>query len=301
LEVLKNRENRVFGVYNPFYISTMNTDYDRVEKAINYLRKNSKSQPRLDDVAAHVGLSPYHFQKMFTKWAGVSPKKFLQFISVEYSKQLLKKNRTLFDVTHQTGLSGTGRLHDLFVNIEAMTPGEFKNGGAGLTIHYSFGETPYGKVLIASTEKGVCHTSFIEDDELPETILAQHFSKAELMRDRKEMHDKVLQLFQENLQEKKSIQLHLKGTPFQLKVWKALLEIPAGEVKTYGNLAENIGHPKAYRAAGTAVGQNSVAFIIPCHRVIASTGMIGNYRWGSDRKTAMFGREAAQNKNARLQ
>jgi AraC family transcriptional regulator of adaptative response/methylated-DNA-[protein]-cysteine methyltransferase len=279
----------------------MNTDYDRIEKAIRFLRENFKSQPRLDEVAAHVGLSSYHFQKMFTKWAGVSPKKFLQFISVEYSKQLLKKNKTLSVVSHQAGLSGTGRLHDLFVNIEAMTPGEFKNGGAGLTIHYSFGKTPYGKVLIASTEKGVCHTSFIMDNEQPETILAQDFPKAELIQSENAMHNKVVQLFQANFQENESIQLHLKGTPFQLKVWKALLEIPAGEVKTYGNLAEDIGHPKAYRAVGSAVGQNSVAFIIPCHRVIASTGVIGNYRWGSERKIAMFGREVAQNKNARLQ
>lgn len=279
----------------------MNTDYDRIEKAIRFLRENFKSQPRLDEVAAHIGLSSYHFQKMFTKWAGVSPKKFLQFISVEYSKQLLKKKKTLSDVSHQAGLSGTGRLHDLFVNIEAMTPGEYKNGAAGLTIHYSFGKTPYGKVLIASTEKGVCHTSFIMDNEQHETILAQDFPRAVLIQSGNAMHDKVMQLFQANLQEKESLQLHLKGTPFQLKVWKALLEIPAGEVKTYGYLAKDIGHPKAYRAVGSAVGQNSVAFIIPCHRVIASTGVIGNYRWGSDRKIAIFGREVAQNKNARLQ
>ena len=295
----KYRKNRVFSVAKPFYISTMNADYDRIEKAIHYLRENFKSQPRLDEVAAHVGLSSSHFQKMFTKWAGVSPKKFLQYISVEYAKGLLKKDRTLFDVSYEAGLSGTGRLHDLFVNIEAMTPGEYKNGGAGLTIRYSFGETPYGKILIASTGKGVCHTSFIECD-VPEAILAQHFPKAELVRYRNEMHDKVVQFFQSNLQEKNSIQLHLKGTPFQLKVWKALLEIPAGDTQTYGNLAEDIGHPNAYRAVGTAVGQNSIAFIIPCHRVIASTGVIGNYRWGSDRKAAMIGREAAQNKNARL-
>lgn len=271
----------------------MNTDYDRIEKAIRFLRENFKKQPRLDDVAAHIGLSSYHFQKMFTKWAGVSPKKFLQFISVEYSKQLLKKKKTLSDVSHQAGLSGTGRLHDLFVNIEAMTPGEYKNGAAGLTIHYSFGKTPYGTVLIASTEKGVCHTSFIVDNEQPEAILAQDFPKSVLIQRGNAMHNKVVQLFQANLQEKKSIQLHLKGTSFQLKVWKALLEIPPGEVKTYGNLAEDIGHPKAYRAVGSAVGQNSAAFIIPCHRVIASTGVIGNYRWGSDRKAAMIGRELA--------
>ena len=279
----------------------MKIDYDRIEKAITFLHNNFKSQPRLDEVAAHVGLSSYHFQKMFTKWAGVSPKKFLQFISVEYSKQLLRKSKTLSEVSDQAGLSGTGRLHDLFVSIEAMTPGEFKNGGAGLTIYYSFGKTPYGKVLIASTEKGVCHTSFIMDNEQPETILAQDFPNAVLIQSGNAMHDKVVQLFQANLQEKESIQLHLKGTPFQLKVWKALLEIPAGEAKTYGNLAKGIGHPKAYRAVGSAVGQNSVAFIIPCHRVIASTGVIGNYRWGSERKIAMFGREIAQNKNARLQ
>lgn len=271
----------------------MNTDYDRIEKAITYLRENFKNQPRLEDVAAHVGLSSFHFQKMFTKWAGVSPKKFLQFISVEYAKQLLKKNKTLFDVSDQAGLSGTGRLHDLFVNIEAMTPGEYKNGGVGLTVHYSLGKTPYGDVLIASTEKGVCHTSFIMDNERPEEILAQDLPKAKLIYSRNKMHDNVIQLFQANLQENESIQLHLKGTPFQLKVWKALLEIPTGEAKTYGKLAEDIGHPKAYRAVGTAIGQNPIAYIIPCHRVIAATGVIGNYRWGSTRKAAMIGRELA--------
>ncbi|WP_069131140.1 methylated-DNA--[protein]-cysteine S-methyltransferase [Rhodohalobacter halophilus] len=278
----------------------MHTDYDRIEKAIRFLRENFKSQPRLDEVAAHVGLSSYHFQKMFTKWAGVSPKKFLQFISLEYAKQLLKKDRTLFDVSDQAGLSGTGRLHDLFVNIEAMTPGEYKNGGNGLTIHYSLGETPYGNVLIASTVKGVCHVSFINDRERSEAILSEQFPKAKLVQSGNEMHKNVLGLFHENSQEKHSIQLYLRGTPFQLKVWKALLEIPAGEAKTYGNLAENIGKPKAYRAVGSAVGKNPIAFIIPCHRVIASTGVIGNYRWGSDRKIAMFGREVAQNKKTRL-
>src|SRR6266536_2153824 len=238
------------------------TDYQRIEKAIHYIKENFQQQPELDDVAKSVYLSPYHFQRVFKEWAGVSPKKFLQYISVEHAKNLLKQNLSVSDATFETGLSSPGRLHDLFISIEGMTPGEYKNGGENLEINYSYAETPFGDIIIASTQKGICHIAFMQDD----TDELNNLSK---------------------------IKLHLKATPFQLKVWQALLNIPLGGVSTYSNLAKNIQLPNGSRAVGTACGSNPVAYLIPCHRVIKSTGLIGEYHWGSTRKTAILGWEAA--------
>lgn len=280
------------------YIIPMKPDYYRIEKAIRYIRENFKHQPKLDDVAAFVNLSPYHFQRMFTDWAGVSPKKFLQFISVEFAKTLLEKNNTLFEASVQTGLSGTGRLHDLFVTIEAMTPGEYKNGGENLEIRYSCGETPYGNILVASTGKGICHISFKDGIIGNEDLLKHQFPNASFGMKTEASHRQVLSVFRNGFTGSENLKLHLKGTPFQLKVWKALLEIPAGEVTSYGTTAEKIQHNQSSRAVGSAVGKNQIAYIIPCHRVITSTGVIGNYRWGSARKTAMIGREAAHTCNS---
>jgi AraC family transcriptional regulator, regulatory protein of adaptative response / methylated-DNA-[protein]-cysteine methyltransferase len=272
----------------------MMTDFDRITKAIHFIKDNFKQQPELDEVAAHIHLSLFHFQRLFKNWAGVSPKKFLQYISIEYSKQLLDKKLSLADVSFETGLSGTSRLHDLFINIEGMTPGEYKNAGEHLTINYSHAETPFGDVLIASTAKGICHLSFINNTTEGIQGLQQSFQLASFVQKTDMLQQNALKIFSYDWSDLQQIKLHLKGTEFQLKVWQALLQIPSGHADTYGGVAGKINLPKASRAVGTAIGSNPVAFLIPCHRVIRSTGVTGEYRWHSDRKTALLGWEAAQ-------
>lgn len=270
------------------------TDYERIEKAIVYLRENFKAQPSLDEVAKEVYLSPFHFQRLFKDWAGVSPKKFLQFLSVEYAKDLLKQNHSISDASFETGLSGTSRLHDLFISIEGMTPGEFKNGGKDLHINFSFAETPFGDVIIASTEKGICYLSFVKEENEGFESLQTFFPNAQFIRKTDLVQQDALHFFKGDWSDLKKIKLHLKATPFQLKVWQSLLQIPFGSVSTYGTIASNIQNEKASRAVGTAIGSNPVAFLIPCHRVIRTTGVIGDYHWGSNRKTAILSWEAAK-------
>ncbi len=274
--------------------------FDRIAHAIHFIGRNFRAQPSLDEVAAHVHLSPYHFQRLFTDWAGVSPKKFLQYISIEHAKSILREPQsTLFDAAHETGLSGTGRLHDLFVNIEGMTPGEYKNGGADLSILFSFGDSPFGKIGIASTARGICFMAFAESEIEAMSDLCSHFPNATIVKGSSALHDLALGVFSNNNGARRempteTLSLHLKGTPFQLKVWEALLKIPMGRLSTYGALANEIETPKASRAVGTAIGKNPIAYLIPCHRVIQSGGLLGGYRWGTTRKTAMIGWEAAQ-------
>lgn len=269
-------------------------DYQRIAAAIEFIRANSKEQPSLNAIAAHIHLSPFHFQRLFKEWAGVSPKKFLQYISAEHARELLLKNKTLSDVSFEAGLSGTSRLHDLFVAVEAMTPGEFKNGGENLEISYIFSATAFGDVIIAATQKGICKIDFIEDRETAVEKLSGYWPNAILKEKTNEHHQSVLQFFQQDWTNLSRIKLHLKGSPFQLKVWEALLKIPSGELSTYGSIAHAINKPKAFRAVGTAIGDNPVAYLIPCHRVIKSTGIIGEYHWGSARKTSIIGWEQSQ-------
>lgn len=270
-------------------------DYQRIAKAIEYIQSNFKLQPNLDEVAEKVNLSPAHFQKIFTDWAGTSPKKFLQFISLEHAKSLLKEEKAnLFDAALETGLSSTSRLHDLFVNIEGMSPAEYKNGGKNLNINYSFSESPFGEIMTASTGKGVCYMAFAENKENALRDLVNKFPNASFFEKQDEFQQNALSIFTKDWSELGAIKLHLKGTDFQLKVWESLLTIPMGKLSTYGNLAREIGSPKASRAVGTAIGSNPVAFLIPCHRVIQSTGKIGGYMWGSDRKQMMIGWESSK-------
>lgn len=274
---------------------TDHLNYQRIAKAIAYLKTHFKLQPSLEDVAAHVNLSPFHFQKLFTEWAGVSPKKFVQYLSVNYAKSLLKKqNANLFDIAFETGLSGTSRLHDLFVNIEGMTPGEYKNGGQNLSINYSFHLSFFGEILIASTVKGICYIAFSENQETALNLLFEYFPKAFFINKFDDHQQKALNIFNGNWQQTHEIKLHLKGTDFQLKVWEALLKIPFGNLSTYGAVSAEISSPKAARAVGTAIGKNPVAFIIPCHRVIQGNGTMGGYMWGLERKTAILGWEAVK-------
>lgn len=270
-------------------------DFERIAKAIQYIKANFKEQPSLDKVAEEVHMSPYHFQRMFTDWAGVSPKKFLQYISVEHAKQLLKAGEsTLFDAAFETGLSGTGRLHDLFIKIEGMTPGEYKNGGENLVINYSYFESPFGNMMVASTPKGICYMTFADNLQEAFVKLQQHFPNARFTRMADLIQQNAMKIFTDDWDRLNEVKLHLKGTDFQLKVWETLLKIPAGRLSTYGNIAARISQPAASRAVGTAIGGNPVAYLIPCHRVIRSTGMIGGYMWGPVRKTAMIGWEAAK-------
>jgi AraC family transcriptional regulator of adaptative response/methylated-DNA-[protein]-cysteine methyltransferase len=271
------------------------TDYERIAAAIDYIRNNFKAQPNLDEVAAAMHLSPFHFQRLFTEWAGVSPKKFLQYISIAHARTLLKdKGATLFETAFETGLSGTGRLHDLFVNIEGMTPGEYKNRGAALTINYSYAETPFGNMLIASTTKGICYMAFADDEALALAELQHIFPNAQYRQMTDILQQSALQIFSHDWNNHDKIKLHLKGTDFQLKVWEALLKIPTGKLASYGKIAAHLQAPSASRAVGTAVGDNPIAFLIPCHRVIQSGGALGQYHWGSTRKAAMIGWEAAK-------
>ncbi|MFN8436261.1 MAG: methylated-DNA--[protein]-cysteine S-methyltransferase [Cytophagales bacterium] len=275
--------------------STEEINYQKITKAIEFLTTHFKSQPSLEQIAEHVHLSPFHFQRLFTNWAGTSPKKFLQYISVEHAKQLLLTHKSsVIQTAYDTGFSGSSRLHDLFVNIEGMTPAEYKNGGKNLRINYSFSSTPFGKIMVASTPKGICSMVFVTEELLALENLKENFPHASFHPTVDALHNQALQIFKLDWNHLPQIKLHLKGTDFQLKIWETLLKIPMGQLSTYGEIAENIGHKKAARAVGTAIGSNPVAFLIPCHRVIQASGKLGGYMWGNTRKTAIIGWENAK-------
>lgn len=270
-------------------------NYGRIAEAIAYIGNHFKEQPSLDEIAEKIHLSPSHFQRLFTEWAGTSPKKFLQYISVSHAKKLLSGEQplSLFDTTFETGLSATSRLHDLFISIEGMTPAEYRDGGTDLNINYAFYPSPFGKILVASTAKGICHMVFEENETIATANLQLQFPNAQLQNAPDTLQTAALKIFSDS-NNPEQIKLHLKGSNFQLKVWESLLKIPMGALTTYGYIAEAIGHKGASRAVGTAVGSNPVAYLIPCHRVIRSSGIIGDYMWGSTRKKAIIGWESAQ-------
>jgi AraC family transcriptional regulator of adaptative response/methylated-DNA-[protein]-cysteine methyltransferase len=272
------------------------TDYARIEQAIRFLDRERASAPSLAEVAAHVGLSESHFQRMFTRWAGISPKRFVQYRTAEVVKRLLRERRPVLEATYAVGLSGPSRLYDLVVNAEAVTPGELQRGGLGVRVQYGFHPTPFGDCLIALTSRGICHLAFVEPVTREEALarLAHDWPVAELQPDQAATRAAAAQAFPPpGSSAMPSLALHVKGTNFQLKVWKALLEIPVGEVTTYGAIATQIGDAKASRAVGTAVGANPVSYLIPCHRVIRASGEMGGYAWGVERKKVMLRREAA--------
>jgi AraC family transcriptional regulator of adaptative response/methylated-DNA-[protein]-cysteine methyltransferase len=271
-------------------------DYDRIAAAIHFLKENFKEQPRLEDVAARVHLSPFHFQRMFREWSGVTPKQFLQYLSMEHARHLLRTAETsLFDAAYELGLSGTGRLHDLFIKIEGMTPGDFKAGGRHLAINYHFADSPFGRVLIATTSKGICYMAFADEHEHTALeALHARFPNATYTAYHDAAQKAALRIFDADWSRPEEVKLHLKGTPFQLRVWETLLKVPMGALSTYAQLAAGINNAKASRAVGSAVAGNPVAFLIPCHRVIRSGGDTGQYHWGSERKQLMIGWEAAK-------
>lgn len=274
-------------------------DFARITEAIEYIRQDFKRQPHLDDIAKKVGLSPAHFQRMFTNWAGVSPKKFLQYTTIGYAKKMLKESHSsLLDTAYEAGLSGTGRLHDLFIQIEGMTPGEYKNGGEKLSINYSFAKTLFGELIVASTSKGICYMAFANDSNNHQNDfdhLRAIFPNASYQHQSDTFQRKALSFFSGDWSNLEKIKCHLKGSDFQLKVWETLLKIPMGKLTTYGEIANRIDKPKATRAVGTAIGSNPVSILIPCHRVIRSSGEMGGYHWGIHRKIALLGWEASRN------
>jgi AraC family transcriptional regulator of adaptative response/methylated-DNA-[protein]-cysteine methyltransferase len=282
--------------------------YRLIEQAIRYIEANVQRQPELEEIASAVGLSEYHFQRIFTRWAGISPKRFLQFLTRERAKELLDTSENLLDATHQIGLSSLGRLHDLFVNTEAVTPGEYKTRGAGLTIRYGIHPTPFGKCLIAATERGICRLAFVDGSEGGAIDrLVEGWKQADMIEDYKSTAPLVTRIFSDPKPDSPAssrfdppLNLHLRGTNFQIKVWEALLSIPAGSVTTYERIAAQIGKPRAVRAVGAAVGDNPIAYLIPCHRVIRKSGDFGNYLYGSARKKAILVRELGVDRNMQV-
>ena len=275
----------------------MTSDYLIVERAIGYMERNYQRQPSLEEVANSVGFSQYHFQRLFSRWVGISPKRFLQFLTKEHAKQLLERHVTLLDVAFHSGLSGPGRLHDLFVTCEAVTPGEYKLRGEGLSIHYGFHHSPFGECLIAVTERGVCSLIFLQDNDQDKALqyLESCWRRANIQEGAERTSLVVEKIFPTYTSgEPVSLPIFLSGTNFQLKVWEALLQIPAGSVVSYQDIARRIGAPEAYRAVGSAVAQNPIPVIIPCHRVIRKMGAFGGYRWGASRKKAILGWEMAK-------
>ena len=271
-----------------------NINYQRVAEAIEFMNENFKSQPSLDEVAKRVHLSPMHFQRIFTEWAGVSPKKFIQYLTVDYLREKIYSADNLHHAADIAGLSTSSRVHDLFVGIEAVTPHEYKTGGAGLEIFYGFHPTPFGECLIAVTERGICALTFITDDTQEKELaqLKNNWQSAIIKHNQERTAPFIKQIFEQGAGNK--IKILIQGTNFQLKVWEALLKIPQGAVSTYAEIAKVIENPKAVRAVGTAIGSNPVAYLIPCHRVIRKEGETGMYHWGATRKKMMIGREMAE-------
>lgn len=274
-------------------------DYALVAQAIRYLEQHVQEQPSLDELAAQVHVSPYHLQRVFTRWAGISPKRFLQFLTVDYAKAALDESGSVLDAAYAAGLSGPGRLHDLFVALEAVTPGEFKTQGAGLEIVYGRHVTPFGECLLATTPRGICALSFLNGGGWEEAVtqLRQEWPAAALAEDTQATAALAQRIFDPGAGQPDPrgapLRLLVKGTNFQVKVWSALLRIPPGALCTYTDVARAVERPAAARAVGNAVGANPIAYLIPCHRVIRAGGLVRDYRWGTARKKAMLGWEAA--------
>jgi AraC family transcriptional regulator of adaptative response/methylated-DNA-[protein]-cysteine methyltransferase len=276
-------------------------DYARIEKAIHFVEENFHRRPSLEEIARIVSLSPYHFQRLFKRWAGVSPKQFVQFLTLEHARKQLTDSRSVLDAAYETGLSSPGRLHDLFVSIEAVSPGEFKSRGAGLKISYGFHATPFGECLLAVTDRGICGLGFVSSGGRARTLtdLRKRWKNATLIGNPHATRPYLNRIFGRNGDgHRKPLTLLLRGTNFQLKVWEALLRIPSGFVTCYEDIAVRLGKPEAVRAVGGAVARNPVAFLIPCHRVIRKIGMFGEYHWGGARKKAMLAWESARAQSA---
>ena len=276
--------------------TVMHSDYQRVATAIEYLTAHQEEQPGLRVLSAELGLSQAHLQRVFSRWAGISPKRFLQYLTKEHAKAVLAE-RSVLDASLSVGLSGAGRLHDLLVSTEAMTPGEVRSQGVGLAIGYGFHHSPFGRCLLATTERGICKLAFFDDEQEGRDLLDElhtQWCNADISEDDATTEALGKQVFSTGLSSAKPLHVLLRGTNFQIKVWEALLTIPRGNLIDYGSLAERVGSPGAARAVGNAVAHNDIAYLIPCHRVIRNTGLFGRYRWGEARKQALIAWESAQ-------
>ncbi|MEM9548443.1 MAG: methylated-DNA--[protein]-cysteine S-methyltransferase [Bacteroidota bacterium] len=271
----------------------IHSHYKIVEQVIKYLDANQMHQPTLEDISNHVYVSKFHLQRVFQEWAGITPKQFLQFLTVEHSKSLLRVGKSTLETSYQSGLSGNGRLHDLFVKCEAVSPGEFKTKGKDLNIKWSVIQTSFGDTLIAETSKGICKVSFLDIGSNPLEELSEDFVLATFQNELGKNGTLLKKYFDTWHIPKEKISIHFKGTPFQIQVWKALLQIPAGSLVSYQDIGNKIGNPKAVRAIGTAIGNNPIAYLIPCHRVIKSNGFMGQYRWSGERKKVINAFESA--------
>lgn len=275
----------------------MSSDYERVARAIEYLSTHFREQPNLRDAAAEIGLSEFHFQRLFRRWAGISPKRFIQFLTADYAREVLVRSRDVFDATSKSGLSGLGRLHDLFVNIYAATPAQVRDLGANLKITFGFATTPFGECLMAETNRGLCEMSFVDQsqrDAARENLLDRWTSATLVQNDRRARVLASVIFAKTDSTKPKPITLFLQGTNFQIRVWEALVRVPPGAVVAYQDIADQIGAPDSVRAVSTAIGKNPIAYVIPCHRVLHKNGTLGGYRWGTDRKQVMLGWEAAR-------
>ncbi len=276
----------------------MASDYERVESAIQFIHNHHNSQPSLAEIASEVGLSNFHFHRLFRRWAGITPKQFLQFLTVEHAKQMLANNN-LWDTSLELGLSGTSRLHDHFVTLDAVTPGEFKTSGEGLHIEYGLCQSPFGPAFISVTKRGICQLAFVtqENPQQPLDNLRENWSKAKITLNQKRIADIGNNIFSSDDHRRTRIHVFVKGSNFKLNVWKSLLKILPGAVCSYTQIANSIQKPRACRAVANAIGCNPVAFLIPCHRVIRNTGALGGYHWGIERKMALQVYEAAKSQN----
>jgi AraC family transcriptional regulator of adaptative response/methylated-DNA-[protein]-cysteine methyltransferase len=276
-------------------LSSASRDYERIELALRYLEENFQLQPDLEEVAAAIGLSPYHFHRLFSRWVGTTPKRFLQFLTVEYAKDRLRESSSVMEAAWDAGLSGGSRLHDLMVTVEAVTPGEFKQGGADLIVRWGVHPSPFGDCVLGITDRGLCALEFLTErssEEIQEE-LTRRWPGAELQNARDETSPYMEKLFpRPGANPRGPFTLLIKGTNFQLQVWQALLQIPPGHLTSYGAIAKHLGRPGASRAVGQAVGWNPISYLIPCHRVIQSAAGLGGYRWGLPRKRAMLAWEA---------
>lgn len=269
--------------------------YGRIAEAIEFIAENQAEQPDLDTVAAHIGMSPHHFQRTFSDWAGVSPKKFLKAITLQDAKERLRESESVLDASFGTGLSGPGRLHDLFVTTDAVTPGEYKSRGAGMTFTYGIHPSPFGPCLIVLNARGLTGLSFVDSTEQDAIdYQKEHWEKATWVRDETITEPFIQQVFQANTKgQTKNLKVLLRGSPFRIKIWEALLRLPSGTVTSYGDLAERLDRPGAARAVAGAIANNRIGLVIPCHRVIRESGALAGYRWGETRKAAILGLEAS--------
>jgi len=276
-------------------LKNLSDDYYRIEKAIHFMDDHFMAHPNLDKIAAAVFLSKYHFQRLFKRWVGISPSQFIQYLTIEYAKQKLIESRSILETTYSAGLSGSGRLHDLFITFEGFTPGEYKSQGENILINYGFHSTPFGKCLIGTTDRGICFLGFTEEDKNDFSPLKKLWYKSRLVENERVTEPLIKQIFSNApVYQNQPFNVLLKGANFQINVWKALLSIPPGALVSYGDMAAFVGKNRATRAVAQAIAHNPISFLIPCHRVIKSTGLFHGYQWGANRKKAMLGWEASR-------